>query len=118
MVERIGIKCSYSVKNVLIRNIRRIFKEVTFLLNILYMEFGKTEPEQLKSIDLSLPPEPVVNKAVLAKSKKTAPKIYVGCPEWGKKEWVGRFYPPGTQERDFLFAYAHLFNCIELNTTY
>jgi uncharacterized protein YecE (DUF72 family) len=82
------------------------------------MEFGKIEPEKLKSIDLSLPPELAVNKSVLTKSKKTAPKIYVGCPEWGKKEWVGRFYPPGTQERDFLYAYARLFNCIELNTTY
>lgn len=82
------------------------------------MEFGKTDPEQLKTINLSLPPEPAANKALLAKNKKADKKIYVGCPEWGKKEWVGRFYPTGTQEKDFLYAYARLFNCIELNTTY
>lgn len=82
------------------------------------MEFGKTDPEQLQSINLLLPPEPAANKAVLAKNKTKESHVYAGCPEWGKKEWVGKFYPAGTQEKDFLYAYARLFNCIELNTTY
>lgn len=88
------------------------------MINFLHMEFGKTNPDQLQSIDFSLPPEPAGNKVLLARAKTDQPQIFIGCPEWGKKEWVGKFYPPGTVEKDFLHAYSRLFNAIELNTTY
>lgn len=88
------------------------------MLNSSHMEFGKTEPSYWKGLNFSLPPDPAVNKTILTNASKQAPQIYVGCAEWGKKEWVGKFYPSGTQEKDFLPAYAHLFNCIELNTTF
>ncbi len=82
------------------------------------MEFGKTQPAYWKSLDFSLPPEPAANTTILTRSTQQTPQVYIGCAEWGKKEWVGKFYPSATKEKDFLAAYAHLFNCIELNTTF
>ena len=43
---------------------------------------------------------------------------YLGCPGWGMKSWVGRLFPPGTKDRDFLARYAEVFNTVEGNTTF
>ena len=32
--------------------------------------------------------------------------LYLGCPVWSFKGWVGNFYPKGTQSKDFLREYA------------
>ena len=82
------------------------------------MEFGKTDIEQLAQIHFALPPEPAGNRVLLGGKKAASPQIYVGCPRWGTKEWLGHFYPEHTKDKDFLYFYAKLFNCIELNTTY
>lgn len=81
------------------------------------MEFGKVEDIDLNSIDLSLPKEPAENKDVLKKGKGKT-KFYVGCAKWGRKDWVGKLYPAGTKEKDFLEYYARVFNCIEFNATF
>lgn len=81
------------------------------------MEFGKVTDDELKHIDFKLPPDPAVTKEVLAKGKGNT-RFYIGCAKWGRKDWVGKLYPKGTKEKDFLEYYARLFNCIEFNATF
>jgi uncharacterized protein YecE (DUF72 family) len=47
-----------------------------------------------------------------------SPGVYVGCPIWANREWIGKIYPPGTREKDYLRLYTRQFNTIELNTTH
>lgn len=83
------------------------------------MEFGKVSSSELDSIDFTLPPDHTDTTKVLAASKKKRkPEIYIGCAKWGRKDWVGKLYPPKTKEADFLAHYAKHFNCIELNATF
>src|SRR5262245_25687748 len=44
--------------------------------------------------------------------------LYLGCPMWGLKSWVGQFFPPGTKQKDFLATYSRRFNTVEGNTTF
>ena len=44
--------------------------------------------------------------------------IYLGCPVWSFKGWVGNFYPKGTKSTDFLREYAQRLTTIEGNTTF
>jgi uncharacterized protein YecE (DUF72 family) len=44
--------------------------------------------------------------------------IYLGCPVWSFKGWVGNFYPKGTKSTDFLHEYARRLTTIEGNTTF
>ena len=78
------------------------------------MDFGKVEDKQLKDIDFTLPKDPKVTTEVLKKGKGKT-KFYVGCAKWGRKDWVGKLYPKGTKEKDFLAHYGQQFNSIEFN---
>jgi uncharacterized protein YecE (DUF72 family) len=44
--------------------------------------------------------------------------LYVGCPIWAFKGWVGNFYPKGTKPADYLFQYARRLTDMEGNTTF
>jgi len=44
--------------------------------------------------------------------------LYLGCPIWSFKGWVGNFYPKGTKPADFLREYARRLTNIEGNTTF
>ena len=44
--------------------------------------------------------------------------LYLGCPIWGLKGWVGNFFPPGAKQRDFLKLYSRRLNTVEGNTTF
>lgn len=44
--------------------------------------------------------------------------LYLGCPVWSFKGWVGNFYPKGTKSNQFLLEYAKRLNTIEGNTTF
>ena len=44
--------------------------------------------------------------------------IYLGCPIWSFKGWVGNFYPKSTKSSDFLREYARRLTTIEGNTTF
>lgn len=81
------------------------------------MDFGKVTEQQLEHIDFSLPPDPLVNKAVLETGKGKT-EFWIGCAKWGRKDWVGSLYPPGIKEKDFLKYYAQVFNSIEFNGFY
>lgn len=80
------------------------------------MEFGKVTEEELKDIDFSLPKDPPETTEILQASKgKHKTKFYIGCAKWGRKDWIGKFYPEKTKEKDFLSYYAKLFDSIEFN---
>lgn len=82
------------------------------------MDFGRVPENELNSIDFTLPAEPAFNKLVLKGKPANQPKIYIGCAKWGRTEWVGKLYPPGTKEKDFLQHYVQHYNSIELNATH
>jgi uncharacterized protein YecE (DUF72 family) len=44
--------------------------------------------------------------------------LYLGCPVWSYKGWVGSLYPEGTKQRDFLREYARRLTTVEGNTTF
>ena len=78
------------------------------------MDFGRLE--DVSKVDFTLPPDRPMTSEVLQKSGKP-PKVFVGCPVWGDKRFVGKIYPKGTQAKDFLKVYSTRFNAIELNAT-
>ncbi|KOY84903.1 hypothetical protein AD998_00925 [bacterium 336/3] len=80
------------------------------------MDFGKLK--DISHIDFSLPTESSENKRVLAQKYDKTLEVYVGCPIWATKEWVGKIYPSNAQSKDYLKYYAEQFNSIELNTTH
>ena len=44
--------------------------------------------------------------------------LYVGCPMWAQRAWVGRFLPADTASGRELHAYSRLLNAVEGNTTF
>jgi uncharacterized protein YecE (DUF72 family) len=83
------------------------------------MEFGRVTPESLDSINFDLPHDAEATTRILkSNNTRTNTEVYVGCAKWGRKDWVGKIYPPKTKEGDFLSHYARHFNCIELNATF
>jgi uncharacterized protein YecE (DUF72 family) len=80
------------------------------------MEFGKVDKSTLDEIDFSLPHD---GKFIdLLPEQNNPPKIYLGAPKWGIKEWIGLIYPEKTKETQFLDHYIQSFSGIELNTTH
>jgi uncharacterized protein YecE (DUF72 family) len=82
------------------------------------MDFGRVDPRELKNIDFTLPPDRPETKAVLKGKPIKSAKVHVGCAKWGRPEWIGKLYPKGTKEADFLQEYAKHFNCIEFNAMF
>lgn len=84
------------------------------------MEFGRITTDELTGVDFSLPADKPETTVILnaAAAQKVTPQIFVGCAKWGRKDWVGKIYPKGTKDADFLNHYAKHFNCIELNATF
>ncbi|NML66789.1 DUF72 domain-containing protein [Hymenobacter sp. RP-2-7] len=83
------------------------------------MDFGRLP--DLRYVDFRLPPDHPETAHVLARAQATAsqpPGLYVGCPIWTNKEWLGSYFPLGAKEPDYLRYYARQFNSIELNTTH
>ncbi|MDJ0364321.1 DUF72 domain-containing protein [Hymenobacter sp. H14-R3] len=81
------------------------------------MDFGRLP--DLRYVDFRLPPAHPDTARVLARTPPpAAPRLYVGCPIWTNKEWLGSYFPQGAKEPDFLKYYAQQFNSIELNTTH
>jgi len=82
------------------------------------MDFGKVP--NVDVVDFSFPPDAPITAKVLAaaKGKKQKPEIYIGCAKWGRTDWIGKLYPKGTKQADFLKHYVTHFNCIELNAMF
>lgn len=81
------------------------------------MEFGKVAPEKIADIDFTLPADDRYT-VLPGRKHKGGTEVYLGCAKWGRKDWVGKLYPQGTREKDYLAAYAQHFNSIELNATF
>jgi uncharacterized protein YecE (DUF72 family) len=45
-------------------------------------------------------------------------KLYVGCPIWTYKGWIGSLFPEGTKSSDYLREYARRLTTVEGNTTF
>lgn len=45
-------------------------------------------------------------------------RLWLGCPVWGRKDWVGELLRPGTPQGRYLSEYATVFNAVEGNTTF
>lgn len=82
------------------------------------MEFGKVAYEKLSEIDFKLSKEPYTNANVLSNKKCSHPKFYVGLSRWGRKEYIGKLYPQGIKDKDFITEYMKHFNAIEFNATH
>jgi len=102
-------------------NLFKHFANLSYRLTrdkITTMKFGQVE----KSHSINTHRRDFLNQPLTGagnQSKELSqPKFYLGAPVWGKKEWVGRLYPPKTQPKDYLKYYAVQMNGIELNTTF
>ena len=83
------------------------------------MEFGRIPHEELALTDFTLPPDSDLTLETLAAAKNAGPvQVRVGCAKWGRKEWLGKIYPPKTKDANFLDEYVKHFDCIELNATF
>lgn len=82
------------------------------------MDFGKLP--SIQHVDFLLPAEPPQNEAVLAALPMDSgpSRIYLGATGYNMKNWVGKWYPSGTKDKDFLRHYGAQFNTIEHNTTH
>ena len=84
------------------------------------MDFGRLP--SLEGVSFALPPlDPRSRGALTSRPPATAssgPWLRAGAPAWARKDWLGRLYPRGTPDRDFLRAYAHRLGAIELNASY
>lgn len=45
-------------------------------------------------------------------------RLYVGCPMWANRSWIGRFLPRGTVPGTELSPYSRYLNAVEGNTTF
>ncbi len=82
------------------------------------MKFGHVSDNELDKVDFSLPAEPPGNAGVLGGKPVPKPVFYIGCANRGTREWIGKIYPKGTKEADYLDEYVHHFNSIEFNATH
>jgi uncharacterized protein YecE (DUF72 family) len=83
------------------------------------MEFGRIDASSLDLIDFTLPRNSEHTLKVLSKNEgENKFNVFVGCAKWGRKDWVGKIYPKGTKEKDFLEAYGKQFNSIEFNAIF
>lgn len=82
------------------------------------MKFGKLY--DISQVDFSLAPEDPRTQQLLPtyQEANSSFKVYVGCPVWGNKAWIGKIYPKGAKTNEYLGYYSQSFNTIELNSTH
>ncbi len=80
------------------------------------MDFGRLP--SIDNVDFTFPKENGGNVNILPGFPSEESSVHVGCPIWGEKGWVGKIYPKGAKEKDFLKYYAEKFSTIELNATH
>jgi len=95
------------------------FRQKKDSLNNFNMKFGKIDnQEALDKVDFRLAEDTARSMAMLKSTAHAGFQPYVGCPLWGNKAWIGKIYPKGSKQADFLRHYAYSFNGIELNSTH
>ena len=82
------------------------------------MDFGHVPEGELDKINFTLQKEPDWNKGILINQIDQSPRIYIGCPRWANKSWLGKLYPKTLPDARTLDEYLRQFNTIELNATH
>ncbi|KAA5539816.1 DUF72 domain-containing protein [Adhaeribacter rhizoryzae] len=83
------------------------------------MDFGRVD--FIQEIRFELPPDALGTARVLKTAGPVTylkPQVYVGCPTWNNKPWLGSYYPASAKASAQLAFYSKQFNAIELNTTH
>ena len=82
------------------------------------MKFGYIENNVgLDDLTLTFPEDNPLTKNVLNSKKSNNLSVYIGCPVWSQKGYVGKIYPPKTPAKNYLKEYCKQFNSIEVNAT-
>jgi uncharacterized protein YecE (DUF72 family) len=42
----------------------------------------------------------------------------IGCSGWSYKDWVGPFYPPGTEPKEYIKLYSRAFDSVEVDSSF
>ena len=81
------------------------------------MQFGRVEnPDR---VDFSLPNTHSLSKITFENlNKPSSSNIFIGCPVWADKGYVGKVFPKGTAAKNYLREYCKQFNSIEVNATH
>lgn len=83
------------------------------------MDFGIVESTEVQNVDFTLPPDGEHTLTMFKdRQRSVATDLRIGLAKWGRKEWVGKFYPNRTKEFQFLHEYTKRFNTIELNAVF
>ncbi len=83
------------------------------------MHYGRVAQHEIEGIDFRLPPDTLLTQQTFQSAPRGGkPQVFVGCPVWGSKHWIGKMYPAKARDADFLEHYAQHFNTIELNATH
>ncbi len=81
------------------------------------MQFGRLE--NIEQLDFVLPEDHPGNTKYLKDSKPSQkPEVYIGCPVWTDRGYIGKLYPPKTRSEKFLHHYCRQFNAVEVNATH
>lgn len=84
------------------------------------MEFGKVA--HIENLDFLMPPDTPFTERILERLRhekiNALPEIYVGCPVWANKDWIGTLYPTGTTSKNYLKCYTQQFSTVEVNSTH
>jgi len=87
------------------------------------MDFGRLA--SLEGVSFELPKLPDRSRALLEAHAHETPQskgdrlwLRTGAPAWARKDWVGRMYPRGLSDKQFLKTYAQRVDAIELNASY
>ena len=80
------------------------------------MDFGRLP--NIEEADFIFPNEHQGNINILPGFPSEESAVYSGCPVWAEKGWVGKVYPKGTKEKDYLKFYGKKFSSVELNATH
>lgn len=81
------------------------------------MEFGELPIKELNKVKFALPKDAPETKKILSSGSGKG-NVFLGCAKWGRKEWIGKIYPKGAKEKDFLMYYGQHYDSLELNATH
>lgn len=82
------------------------------------MDFGRVA--DIDKVDFTFPDDHRCTTQLFKElnKKKSKPEVYIGCAKWGRPDWIGKLYPKGTKQAEFLNHYTQHFNSIELNALF
>lgn len=81
------------------------------------MDFGRVA--DVNKVDFTFPDDHRITSQLFKElKKKSKPEVYIGCAKWGRPDWIGKLYPAGTKQTEFLQHYVQHFNSIELNAMF